>query len=89
MWLYDEVRDFSEDFASVKLKDKWGFIDKTNQIVLDLIYDNATDFYGDLAYVQYEDKWVYINKQGQIIDSPLLDNWTSFYYGDIRSLWMN
>ena len=32
---------FSKGLASVKLNGKWGFIDKTDKVVIPIKYDNA------------------------------------------------
>jgi hypothetical protein len=38
---YDEVYDFRDGFAMVRLNDKWGFIDTTGNVIIPLKYDFA------------------------------------------------
>ena len=61
---YDEVYAFSEGLAAVKLKGKWGFIDKSGKKVVPLKYDKVTDFSEGFARVGLSDKWGDVNKWG-------------------------
>ncbi len=36
---FEEVNDFEEDMAAVKVGDKWGFVDKTGKMVVMPRYD--------------------------------------------------
>ena len=44
---YDDVFGFSDELALVSKQGKYGYIDKTGQLVIDLIYDDATPFYSE------------------------------------------
>ena len=50
---------------------KWGFVDKSGNVVVDYIYDKATDLnsYG-YAGVQLDGKWGVVNSNGEIILEP-------------------
>lgn len=63
---------FKEGLSRVKIKGKWGFIDKTGKIVVNPIYDEAQDFREGLAAVAKKDEkkneilWGYIDKNGAV-----------------------
>ena len=40
---YDYVGCFIEGLAKVRLKGKYGFVDKNGKVVVDYIYDDATE----------------------------------------------
>ena len=50
---------------------KWGFVDKSGNVVVDYIYDKATDLnsYG-YAGVQLDGKWGVVNSNGEVIVEP-------------------
>lgn len=69
--------DFHNGLAPVKIKEKWGYIDKTGTIKINAQFDNASMFSGDLAAVctidkkdstSYfgEQKWGFIDAEGKI-----------------------
>ena len=62
---YDEVWDFDEGLAAVKLKGKWGFIDKSGKEVVPLKYDKVWGFDEGLAGVKLKGKWGFIDKSGK------------------------
>jgi hypothetical protein len=64
---YDFVGKYSEGFALVKVKGKYGFIDKTGKEVIPLKYDNADSFEKGLANVKLNGKWGYIDNTGKQI----------------------
>ena len=49
----------------MKQHGKWGFVDKTGQVVIPLQYDFADSFNEGLAVVKKDGEWLTINKQGQ------------------------
>jgi len=61
---------FSEGFAGVKIKDKWGFIDKTGKVVIEPKYDMVWPYFDGLSKVQIDDKYGYIDKTGKYIWEP-------------------
>lgn len=50
---------------------KWGFVDKSGNVVIDYIYDKATDLnlYG-YAGIKLDGKWGVVNANGEIIVEP-------------------
>jgi hypothetical protein len=61
---------FSEGLASVRVGKKWGFIDRTGQMVIPPLYDHAGPFSEGLAYVKVGKKWGYIDKTGEYVWAP-------------------
>ena len=49
---YDGVEDFSEGLARVELDGKYGFIDKTGQVVIDVKYNHMSSFHEGLAWIK-------------------------------------
>ena len=94
---YDDVCDFSEGLARVKLYKKWGFIDKEGRKIISYKYDDAGDFSEGLARVYriYEDnrnleypiylkKWGFIDKNGEKLIPYIYDGAGDFYEGLAR-----
>ena len=54
---FDEVRDFSEGLAAVRVGRRWGYIDATGRMVVDPKFHRAWDFSGGLARVALDVKW--------------------------------
>ncbi|PKL01317.1 MAG: hypothetical protein CVV56_01585 [Tenericutes bacterium HGW-Tenericutes-1] len=65
---------FQEGLARVVKNGKFGYIDKTGEIIIDFDYEDAGHFSQGLAYyANSEGKYGYINKKGEIIISPKYD----------------
>ena len=79
--IYDEVSTgdyslcFSEGLAKVKRNNKWGFIDKTGQEVVELKYDYVSNFENGYAVVTLgvhpNSKYRLINKTGKEVFAPV------------------
>lgn len=59
---YNKVYPYSENFALVKLNEKYGFIDEHLNEVIACEYDLAYSFIDGLAQVKINDKMGFINK---------------------------
>lgn len=68
-----EVYSSNKLFVAKK-DDKYGFVDKTGNLVVDYKYDKAYEFnnYG-VATVKKDEKWGAINEQGQEIVAPIYE----------------
>jgi hypothetical protein len=75
---YDDIHDFSESFASVKLNGKWGFINENDRIVIDIKYDKAYFFKNGMADVEINGKTGIIDKRGNYIIQPKYDDINGF-----------
>jgi hypothetical protein len=81
---YDDVKDFSEGVAPVKLNGKWGFIEKsiwssiTPKFITECVYDEAQSFSQGLAAIKLNGKWGFIDKNGKEIINPKYEEVKSF-----------
>ncbi|AWY19693.1 WG repeat-containing protein [Moraxella bovis] len=80
---YDYVGCLSEDLAVVQKNSKYGFIDKTGEIVIPVQYDLTWDFAEGLARVKQEGKWGYIDKTGMVVVPIYYDDMENFLVGDL------
>ncbi len=64
-FIYDEVRDFCENVAAVRIKNKWGYINQKGKQICEIRYDKADDFQNRLGVVEKEGKKCYLNQKGE------------------------
>lgn len=63
--------EFNDGLMPVNINNKWGYIDRTGEIVIALKYDFAIDFSEGLALVRTEDSlYGYINLTGEFVIEP-------------------
>ncbi len=67
-----EKKDFSEGLAVVKIKDKYGYVNKSGDIVIQPIYSEAYPFNEDCAVVKNRGNFFLINENEEIIFDLLL-----------------
>src|SRR5574344_1970326 len=82
--VFDNVDNFSDGFARVKLENKWNFINKEGKIIFKQWFDNVDNFLDGFARVKLENKWNFINKEGKIIFKQWFDNVDNFSDGFAR-----
>lgn len=58
---YEAIEKFSDGLAAAKKDGKWGFVDYSNNAVIDFQYDGAHSFSDGLAPVQKDGKWGFID----------------------------
>ncbi|MDD5360967.1 MAG: WG repeat-containing protein [Ignavibacteria bacterium] len=75
----DKVSFFSDNFAITKLNNKYGFVDKKNEIVVPIIYDNVKPFHEGYACIQINEKWGMINQNGKLVIPLIYDDIYPFY----------
>jgi hypothetical protein len=71
--IYEDVWDFSEGLAAVKMNDYWGFIDKTGRMVIPAVYDDALWFEDGLAKVEKDGQYGFIDITGKEVVAPEFD----------------
>ena len=82
VFLYDDIKEFQDGFAKVKLDDKYGYIDVSGQLVIKPQFDYTTQPFSEgMAEVKLENKWGFIDKTGNIIIKPQFDDTKSFKDG--------
>ncbi len=64
----------ANEYAAVKVDDKWGFISQKGIMMIQPQYDNANSFSTGLAGVLVDDKWGFINPDNKMIIEPTFAN---------------
>ena len=67
---YDGALPYSEDMAAVKLRGRWGYINKWEHLVVQPHYDTCSVFENGLANVSIDGKFGIINTKGEMIIQP-------------------
>lgn len=75
---YDYVSEFSEGLASVRLDDKFGFINRSGEEIVPPKYDFARSFSGGRAVVRLGSKWGLIDGAGSEVVTPSYDQMGQF-----------
>ena len=76
-FVFSQVWKFSDGFATVRLEDKYNFINTDNKILReDLWFSWAEDFYDGFAPVKYNGRDCYIDTKGNLYDQDknLIEN---------------
>lgn len=69
------------EFQLLKKNDKWGYIDKDKNVIIDFSFDDAFPFSEGLACVLIEGKKGFINRYGEVVINPIYDSATFFESG--------
>ena len=67
--------------ASVKIDEKWGYIDENGDIKIEPQFDAAMPFSEDLAAVKVGKKWGFIDYKGNMVIDPRFENVGTFKEG--------
>ena len=67
---FDDVRDFTEGIAVVRLGKKWGYIDRKGAFVIEPRFDEARNFFDGRAAVRLGDKWGFVDRTGKLAVKP-------------------
>jgi hypothetical protein len=62
--------EFSGGLARVSNGDKWGYIDRDGNLVIEMKFDDAESFHNGIARVEIDDKYGYIDKTGSYVWEP-------------------
>lgn len=65
--IYEEIGEFQGDFAAVKLKDLYGYIDKDTSDAIGEGFSTARPFIENMAAVYNDGEWYFIDKDGDKI----------------------
>jgi len=79
---YESAGNFSDGLAPVKVpRQGWGFIDKTEALVIPAQFESTLGFKEGLAPVVADDKWGFIDKNGTFVIENQFDWVTEFSEG--------
>ena len=78
---FDEVRDFNEGYASVKVGNKWGAIGKKGSFEISPQFDYLGELSEGLIPFQSNAKQGYVDKTGKVVIQPKYDFAMPFYEG--------
>lgn len=81
---FDEIREFNNGLAEVKMERKWGYIDSNLKTIIPCIYNTVNHFSEGLAEVSYDEKWGYIDVKGNVVIPFKYQYAESFYKGRAR-----
>ena len=79
--IFDELGNFSENLARIKIGNKWGYVDEAGEIVIRPAFSGAGDFCEGYSKVLINGKWAFIDKKGKFITKPLFDDAKDFSEG--------
>ena len=89
--IFDMALSFSQGLGWVRIKDKWGAIDKDGKFVIPAKYDAAKQFSEGLAAVKIKKKWGFIDKNDNIVIPAKYDYASPFSEGlagvEIKKKW--
>ncbi|WP_161555217.1 WG repeat-containing protein [Dokdonia sinensis] len=71
-----------------KKNDKWGFIDRKGNLIIDYQYDETKDFNEEMASVQIDGKWGFINIENELIIKPIFEN-TQVFSDNFAAIQLN
>ena len=87
-YLYSHVLDTCNSFkggmARVRMDEKWGFINKEGEMVIEPQFERASDFREGLARVRKGMRWGYINTKGEFVVPPKYYRADDFEHGLAR-----
>jgi hypothetical protein len=79
---YGTISPFSGgDITSVKINEKWGFIDKSGKVILEPKFEAVGSFKNNFIAVKLNGKWGFLDRFGKIAISPQFDDVTAFSEG--------
>lgn len=72
---YEEVKAFEgDDMCAVRMKGKWGYIDKNGNLNIECSYEDAKSFTNGYAAVKKNGIWGYIDKNNNMTIQPVFDD---------------
>ncbi|MEN5362411.1 WG repeat-containing protein [Brevundimonas intermedia] len=67
---YEVAKPFRNGLAAVRVDGRWGYIDRSGDLVIQPVYTAAASFYGEFAEVRVNEAAGIIDRRGRVIISP-------------------
>ncbi len=81
---FEEIDNFRNGLALVKLKGKYGFIDRTGEFIIPAQYTDLHIFHEGLASVLIDEYWGFIDKSGELVIPAIYSTSGTFQNGIAR-----
>jgi hypothetical protein len=75
---YHEARDFSEGIATVRIENRWGYIDCNLKEITPMKYSMAKDFTDGFGIVKLNGKLHFVDREGNELPPPS-SFWSELY----------
>ena len=79
--IYEALGDYNEGLAPVRVKGRWGFMDRNGEMKIDPVYTSVSPIDHGLAVIATEAGYGLINKSGELL-LPAEFTWLMIYNGD-------
>ena len=79
--VFDDIGDFNDGFARVKLTGKWNFINTHGELLCNEWFDFCYDFSEGFAVVKLNEKCNFINTRGELLCNEWFDLCSAFREG--------
>jgi hypothetical protein len=77
---YNDVKDFTEGVAPVKVKRQgWGFMGKDGKMVVEPVFDELQNMRNGIARANTKGKWGWIDSTGKTLIAPTFDDVEDFH----------
>lgn len=78
---FDDAKEFSEDFAAVRIGKEWGYINQKGKIAIPPAFEEVTNFIEGLAAVRQGETWTYVDIKGATLPTENLTVANAFHDG--------
>ncbi len=79
--MFQQVRDFHEGVAAIRLNEHWGYVDQNLSLAVEPRFQNVSDFSEGLAAVFDSARLSYIDRTGRVVIAGPFDNANDFHEG--------
>lgn len=80
---YDEANNFVEGYAEIKIDNKWGLIDKKENIIIPVEYGSIRNkIYKEILAVSKNEKWGFVDLKNNIVVPLKYDDVSDPFYDD-------
>ncbi|MGM0667763.1 MAG: caspase family protein, partial [Bacteroidota bacterium] len=80
--VYEDIKNFAEGLAPVKINERWGYINRKGEIVIEPAYDDAFVFTHGLGCVEINGKYGCVNTSGTVVINPDFDKPLYFHFAE-------